>query len=168
MSERAEGPAAGPDGAASSEYEVGYKKPPLHSRFQAGQSGNPKGRPAGSKTVKALIERELGSTIAIRENGRRVELTKREVMVKQLVNKAIDGDHRAQQTLLKFEQEQTVPGCSRHDHAIPADAPLEADDRAILDAFAAMLKGEHAAARQGPDGNDQADDDHGTGTGDVA
>lgn len=26
-------------------YEVGYRKPPKHGRFQKGQSGNPRGRP---------------------------------------------------------------------------------------------------------------------------
>ncbi|MGJ3627161.1 DUF5681 domain-containing protein [Sphingomonas sp. MMS24-JH45] len=32
-------------------YEVGYGKPPIHARFQKGQSGNPKGRKKGSKNL---------------------------------------------------------------------------------------------------------------------
>jgi hypothetical protein len=28
-------------------YPVGYRKPPVHSRFKKGQSGNPRGRPKG-------------------------------------------------------------------------------------------------------------------------
>ena len=29
----------------SDDSRVGYKRPPVHSRFQKGQSGNPRGRP---------------------------------------------------------------------------------------------------------------------------
>src|SRR5205823_6157875 len=32
------------------EYQVGYRKPPQHSRFKNGQSGNPKGRPKRSES----------------------------------------------------------------------------------------------------------------------
>ena len=31
------------------DYEVGYKKPPPRTRFRKGRSGNPKGRPKGSR-----------------------------------------------------------------------------------------------------------------------
>lgn len=158
-------PASGAEAVrASDEYEVGYKKPPLHTRFQPGQSGNPKGRPAGSKSFRTLIDRELSTKVRVREGGRVVHLTKRELLVKQMIKKAIEGDHRSQQTLLKFDQE--LVASLANGSTPPADAPLEPDDRAIFDAFAAMLKG-HAAdevATEEPNrgeksGARQADDD---------
>jgi hypothetical protein len=35
-------------------YAVGYGKPPVESRFQNGQSGNPGGRPRGRKRLVTL------------------------------------------------------------------------------------------------------------------
>jgi uncharacterized protein DUF5681 len=155
---------AQPDESASADYEVGYKKPPKHTRFQAGQSGNPKGRPAGSKSLKTLIDRELEAKVSVREGGRVVELTKRELLVKQLIKKAIEGDPRSQQMLLKLEQELVGSEQSANDNTPPADAPLEQDDRAIFDALVAMLKsGTERPGREKP--SDRQADDDGTGTG---
>ena len=42
------------DQSAEGDYEVGYGKPPKHSRFKPGQSGNPKGRPRVPATSKPI------------------------------------------------------------------------------------------------------------------
>ncbi len=52
---------------SGSDYEVGYGKPPRHTRFQPGRSGNPRGRPKDTKNLKTdLIEElaESGQTFA--------------------------------------------------------------------------------------------------------
>jgi len=76
-------------------YKVGYGKPPKHSRFQPGQSGNPNGRPKGKPTFAAALAKELQKPVVIVEHGRRKKLTKLEASARQLANKAAAGELRA-------------------------------------------------------------------------
>ena len=52
------------------DYEVGYRKPPKHTQFKEGQSGNPAGRPKGTNNLKTDLIEELGEQILIREGDR--------------------------------------------------------------------------------------------------
>jgi hypothetical protein len=89
-------------------YEIGYGKPPRHTRFQKGQSGNSRGRPRGSKNFTTVAEEALREPVAINENGRRKRATKMEVIFKQLVNKAAKGDHRSTQLLISFVEKHPL------------------------------------------------------------
>lgn len=70
---------------------VGYGKPPKHTRFKKGQSGNPKGRPKGAKSTQALLEEELGRLVPITENGRIRQTTMRQLIIRSNVAKAAKG-----------------------------------------------------------------------------
>ncbi len=85
-------------------YDVGYRKPPQHSRFKPGQSGNPKGRPRESKNWDTLIDQELNARIVVHKDGRRKKISKREAIATQLVNKAVSGDLRSARELLDRQQ----------------------------------------------------------------
>jgi hypothetical protein len=82
------------------EYAVGFGKTPRRTRFCKGQSGNPKGRPRGSKNLATMMEKVLKERVVISENGKRRRITKREALIKQLVNKAIAGDPRSIKLML--------------------------------------------------------------------
>jgi hypothetical protein len=41
----------------SKAYTVGYGKPPIHTRFRKGESGNPNGKKKGQKSLKAVVEK---------------------------------------------------------------------------------------------------------------
>jgi hypothetical protein len=83
-----------------SDYEIGYGKPPKMTRFKPGQSGNPRGRPRGSKNFSVLLEEELKQRVTINENGRRRRITKLAAIAKHMVNKSLSGDPRLLQALL--------------------------------------------------------------------
>lgn len=76
-------------------YEVGYGKTPKETRFKPGQSGNPRGRPKHSKNTATILAEELNERISLREGSKQVIITKKQAMVKQLMNKAVQGELRA-------------------------------------------------------------------------
>ena len=85
-------------------YEVGYGKPPKHSRFKPGQSGNLKGKPKGARSLKSLIRRALEEKVAVKTNGKRDKATKREVIATQIVNQAVRGDTKATKFVMDIEE----------------------------------------------------------------
>jgi len=57
-------------------YQVGYGKPPLHTQFRKGQSGNPGGRPRRTATerAKALALREAYRSVTVKEGDKALAL----------------------------------------------------------------------------------------------
>src|SRR6266851_4390533 len=87
------------------DYEVGYGRPPRHTRFEPGRSGNPRGRPGGSKNLSSLLSEALNEPVIVVENGRRRKITKRRAIIKQLVNGSAKGDWRGTKILLDIIQD---------------------------------------------------------------
>lgn len=85
--------------ADDNEYEVGYGKPPLHTRWEPGQSGNPKGRPRKSTNLADLIREELDRLVEVHEQGITRKITKREALAKSLVNGSLKDPRLAQRLL---------------------------------------------------------------------
>ncbi len=81
--------------------EVGPGKPPKHSQFKPGQSGNPKGRPKGSKNITKLLEKELNKLITVTENGKQRKISIAEAIARRLVTDSAKGNARSLELLLK-------------------------------------------------------------------
>lgn len=112
------------------DYVVGRGKPPVQSQFQPGRSGNPRGRPKGAKDLHTLIEEEMAKRVTITEQGRKVSVTKRELIAKQAVNKAAAGDPRMLMQLSKTAGARTAsPVADGGSHGFDS----EDDDLTLLD-----------------------------------
>jgi hypothetical protein len=86
-------------------YAVGYCRPPLHSRFKPGQSGNPSGRARGSQNLKTMFDKILREEISLREGDITKKITKAEAIVRGLVIAAMKGDTRSQMTLFRLAEQ---------------------------------------------------------------
>jgi hypothetical protein len=99
---------------ASRPYSVGYGKPPLHTRFQRGRSGNPSGRrgapPAtgadGPREEHEILLRVMAeATTVVSAGGRRRTATREEAMWRALAERAAEGDVRAIKLLREAHRE---------------------------------------------------------------
>jgi Family of unknown function (DUF5681) len=76
-------------------YDVGYGKPPQHTRFRKGHSGNPRGRPKGSLDVKTELGRLLAIKTKIKINGAVQTVSTAKALCLALIQKAMGGGVRA-------------------------------------------------------------------------
>lgn len=74
---------------------VGYGNPPQHTRFQRGQSGNPRGRPRGAKGRKQIVGEIANEMHWVVEEGRRRRRSTLELILLQLRNLAAQGTLQA-------------------------------------------------------------------------
>lgn len=134
---------------AGDDYEVGYGKPPRHTRFAPGKSGNPSGRPKKPRTTSETLARSLARKIEITENGQRKKITTLEALIMRLVSKAAAGDNSALKQLLQYALQAEAL-----DNARPVPTRTPDQLRASHDA---VLKGLFPDIGTGPDLGADAD-----------
>jgi Family of unknown function (DUF5681) len=116
---------------------VGYGRPPRHTRFKKGQSGNPKGRPGGAKNLSTLLTDALNELVIVAENGRRRKISKRLAIIKQLVNHAAKGDWRAAKLLFDILYE-----IERRSEPEPSGSSFSMADEKVIAQLKARLRGQ--------------------------
>jgi hypothetical protein len=127
-------------------YTVGYGKPPVHSRFQPGQSGNPTGRRKGIRNLKTDVKRTLTTPVRVKEAGRLRKRSTQEAALMVLREKTLQGDVRALKAFLEL-------ALRFNNEAAEAGPTLPADDQAILAAYVAESTGAASPSPAAPAGN---------------
>ncbi|MCK1718708.1 DUF5681 domain-containing protein [Bradyrhizobium sp. 141] len=135
--------------AKKSNNGVGYGSPPLHSRFNPGQSGNPRGRPKGSLNFATDLKNTLLAPVALNDGGRSRRVTTQKAALLRLREKALKGEVRALDKFLYYAM--AMSGNATED----ATKSSSVDDQAILEAFRQQILAEATAAappkREGED-----------------
>lgn len=128
-------------------YVVGYGKPPVHSRFQPGQSGNPAGRCKGVPNIATDVKRTLLKPVHLKQEGRTQKRTTQESLLLVLRQKALRGDGRALDRLLELALR-----FNNDLYEAAAAQPMPADDQAILAAYVAESTDAQTKRRPAPGG----------------
>jgi hypothetical protein len=110
--------------------------PPEHTRFQPGSSGNPKGRPKGSKTLSTLLMDAARDQVSATIGGKKRNISKIQATTMQLATKAASGDNAAIARFLDWIDEiETRAAASR-----PTQFPLSEVDLEVLRATYERMK----------------------------
>ena len=119
------------DDTSDDGFAVGYRKPPQHSRFQRGRSGNPGGRQKGVRNLATDVKRTLEAPVRLNEQGKARRVSTQEAALLRLREKALKGHPRSLEKILElaknFNNSNPVESTS--------GAALVAEDQAILEAY---------------------------------
>jgi hypothetical protein len=99
---------------------VGPGKPPKHTQFPKGVSGNKRGRPRGSVGLPTLMKRVGDKKIPITEGGQKKRMTREQYILHAVVAKAMKGDLKAADIYFR-ETGKLLPAepASRLEHLVP-------------------------------------------------
>jgi hypothetical protein len=107
------------------DYEVGYRKPPVGTRFQKGQSGHPGGRKKGSRAFKTMLQEVMELEVELTDRGKQRRVAMCMALLLRAAQDGLAGDHKARADLFdRFE---------RHSEQFEEAAELPEDDQAMLE-----------------------------------
>jgi hypothetical protein len=112
---------------------VGYGRPPAHTRFKPGQSGNPKGRRKGQRNIHTVLVDALSQRIKIREGDRTRSLTKLDGVILTMLNAALKGDSKAQASLITMMRALGLIG--EPAQQATNQEPFTPDDAALIEDY---------------------------------
>ena len=122
--------------ASGTEQTVGHGNPPKHTQFRKGTTGNPKGRPKGSKNLSSYIMAAARDPVTATVGGKTRKISKIRATAMQLATKAAGGNQAAMSKFLDWIDEiETRAAAVR-----PTQFPLSAPDIEVLRAAYERMK----------------------------
>jgi hypothetical protein len=118
--------------ATARTYEVGYGRPPVHTRVKPGQVLNPRGRPKGQRNVATVLRKALNERTKIREGNRTRSVTKLDAIILKIINDAGMGNAKAQNSLIALMR---AVGLVEAPEEATDQAPLTVDDQSLIADF---------------------------------
>jgi hypothetical protein len=115
---------------------VGFGKPPAQTRFKKGVSGNPKGRPRGSRNIRSSIREAFIAPVTIRQGDKTRRISTLEALSRKQLEQGIKGDHRSVLTVLKMAKEiglLEAPKPPQYDLSKLTDEELDELERLTLE-----------------------------------
>jgi hypothetical protein len=114
--------------------DVGYGKPPRASQFKAGQSGNPKGRPKGSKNEATILQELLQHKVMLNERGKTRKIILLEAILRKVADDCLKGNTKSISFLLNRYQAAAAGDTVQGD--------ISEDDKVVMEAFLREFKPE--------------------------
>ena len=118
------------DGA---DYEIGYGKPPVKTRFKPGQSGNPRGRPKGVRNFATDVKATLTAPVKVTRDGKPRKVSTQPAMLLRAREQALGGEARALDRMIQLAQ------TDNNEDLVTAAASLAADDAMVLEVLKARV-----------------------------
>jgi Family of unknown function (DUF5681) len=117
------------------EYEAGFGKPPKSTQFSKVKSGNPNGRPKGSKNLATVFREIAQEQVNVTEGGRKRTTNKSHAVMVQLTNKAVSGERWAIQTYLQTDRTYSLS-------EVPEEIPRELTqkNKEVMNGFINRMK----------------------------
>lgn len=135
-------PSASPAGAAQeTDYAVGYRKPPRHTQFKAGRSGNPKGRPKGAKGLNTITRELMTQKVRVRTASGETRMSRIESVYQKTHELAMKGSLPAIVELFR-RYAAAVPDSALEEAATSSEDEMTAADLMILAALRARSEAE--------------------------
>ena len=119
------------------DYEIGYGKPPEHSQFKKGQSGNPKGKPKGCRNFSTDAKKVAKLPTRIIQDGIPKTVSSQYAALLRLREKALAGDPRS------LDRYIDIVRTYNDDEVAEVAAALSATDREIVNAFKVRVRREN-------------------------
>lgn len=143
-------------------YEVGKGKPPKHTQWKKGHSGNPSGKKKKEETLRDKLKSLLKEEVVLHQNGSPVAMQQDDAMLLAQVRKAINkGDTPAFKAIFEIAESKSA------ESAAPHNMKVSTADIAVLETHADWVGiVEEAKSRKAADADDDTASEECTDAGD--